>query len=210
MINCAQCGLFACYRGQLEKIPSNCPMHEQQIYKEANQEYKKPEINNLALNAALTESAGYGIWTRLEEVIEFSWRANFKKLGLAFCVGLRREATLVNKFLKNAGFVVESVVCKTGAQPKEFLGITEEQKVRPGQFEAMCNPIAQAKILNEKGTDLNLLLGLCVGHDTLFIRYATAPVTILAVKDRVLAHNPLGVIYSEHYFANKLASHKKP
>jgi uncharacterized metal-binding protein len=42
----------------------------------------------------------------------------------------------------------------------------------------------------------NVLLGLCVGDDTLFIKHSKAPVTVLAVKDRVLAHNPLGVLYT--------------
>jgi uncharacterized metal-binding protein len=43
---------------------------------------------------------------------------------------------------------------------------------------------------------LNILLGLCVGDDTLFIKHSKAPVTVLAVKDRVLAHNPLGALYT--------------
>jgi len=88
--------------------------------------------------------------------------------------------------------------------------VKDVQKVRPGQFEAMCNPIAQAEILNEAKTDLNILLGLCVGHDTLFMRYARAPVTVLAVKDRVLAHNPLGAIYAQDYYAEKIAAHQRP
>ena len=54
----------------------------------------------------------------------------------------------------------------------------------------MCNPIGQAVFLNKAGTQLNVILGLCVGHDSLFIKHAEAPVTVFAVKDRVLAHNP--------------------
>ena len=58
---------------------------------------------------------------------------------------------------------------------------------------------------NEAKTDLNILLGLCVGHDSLFIKYSEAPITIFAVKDRVLAHNPLGAIYqAESYYKDKL------
>jgi len=97
-------------------------------------------------------------------------------------------------------FEMISVVCKTGAVPKEALGLSDKDKVRPGRFEAICNPIAQAELLNKSGTELNIILGLCVGHDSLFIRHASAPVTVLAVKDRVLAHNPLGAIYAGHYF----------
>lgn len=211
MNNCANCGILACRQGQPEKAPEFCPMRDQQeLYEETIAEYQKTEINNIARHAAIVEAAGYRIWTRLEEIIEFAWRANFQKLGLAFCVGLRKEARQVAKILSDAGFQVESVACKTGAKPKELLGIKDGQKVRPGQFEAMCNPIAQAKILNAAKTQLNILLGLCVGHDTLFIRYAQAPVTVLATKDRALAHNPLGAIYAEYYFAEKLAGHQRP
>lgn len=211
MSSCANCGIFACRQGQPEKAPDHCPMHDHEaLYKETMAEYQKDEVNNIARHAAIVEAAGYRLWTRLEEIIEFAWRAGFARLGLAFCVGLRREARQVAKILSDTGFQVESVACKTGAQPKELLGVKDAQKVRPGQFEAMCNPIAQAKILNEAKTDLNILLGLCVGHDTLFIRYAQAPVTVLAVKDRVLAHNPLGAIYAEHYYAEKIAAHQRP
>lgn len=204
MSDCARCGIFACYRGDTEKAPANCPMRlEADVYEEALREYQKPEVSNLACSSALTESGGYLVWTRMEEIIQFSKRAGFRKLGLAFCVGLRREAAVVSKILSDAGFSVDSVVCKTGSVPKEVLGLSEEQKVRPGQFEAMCNPVTQAKILNRAETELNVLLGLCVGHDTLFIKYSMAPVTVLAVKDRVLAHNPLGAIYASHYFGRR-------
>lgn len=210
MSKCAECGVYTCRTGQIQNAPRHCPMNlAGDVYEEAKQEYQKQDILNMALNSALTESAGYRKWTRLEEIIQFSRKAGFARLGLAFCVGLRKEAAEVVKILKQAGFTLESVMCKTGSLPKEFLGIQEEQKVRPGEFEPMCNPIAQAKILNRAGTDFNVLLGLCVGHDSLFIKYSLSPVTVLAVKDRVLAHNPLGAIYAAHYYAPKLAAYKK-
>jgi len=69
----------------------------------------------------------------------------------------------------------------------------------------MCNPILQAKLLNEQKTDFNIALGLCVGHDSLFYQYSEARVTTLVVKDRVLAHNPVGAIYcADGYFKNRL------
>jgi uncharacterized metal-binding protein len=60
----------------------------------------------------------------------------------------------------------------------------------------MCNPIAQAEMLNRAGTDLNLMLGLCVGHDAMFLKHVTGYTSVLAVKDRVLAHNPLAAVYN--------------
>ena len=211
MTQCARCGKHACLEATPLTIPGGCPMEgEGPLYEESLEEYKKPEIRNIALTAAIVEAMGYGVWTRLEEIVEFAWRAQFHRLGLAFCMGLSKEAARFEKILRNFGFEVKSAVCKTGRRPKELLGIKDEQKVRPGQFEVICNPIAQAKLLNKAKTDLNIVLGLCVGHDTLFFKYSQAPVTVLAVKDRVLAHNPLGAIYSEFYYSKKLAGHKKP
>jgi uncharacterized metal-binding protein len=65
---------------------------------------------------------------------------------------------------------------QNGSILKEFLGIKEEEKVRPGTYEPMCNPIGQAVFLNKSQTELNIILGLCVGHDSLFIKYSNAPV----------------------------------
>jgi len=73
---------------------------------------------------------------------------------------------------------------KTVAIPKEEINIKENEKVHPNTYEPMCNPIGQAFFLNKAKTDLNIILGLCVGHDALFIKYSEVPVTVLAVKDR--------------------------
>ena len=127
--------------------------------------------------------------------MEFARRLGVQTLGVAFCVGLREEARLLSRVLTANGFDVASVACKTGSIPKEELGLTDDQKVRPGTFEAMCNPIAQARVLNATGNGLNVLFGLCVGHDSLFIKHSEAPVTCLVAKDRVLAHNPIGALY---------------
>ena len=113
----------------------------------------------------------------------------YHKLGLAFCKGLRKEARIVADLLRAQGFEVVSVICKTGGISKEEVGIPEDVKIHPGEFEAMCNPIAQAKLLNEQHTDFNIEVGLCVGHDSMFYKYSDAMVTTLVAKDRVLAHN---------------------
>ncbi len=110
--------------------------------------------------------------------------------------GLREEAKVVEKFYSDMGFDVVSVVCKVGAVPKETIGISDNEKIAIGKFESMCNPVLQAMVLNSEGTDLDILLGLCVGHDTLFLKYAKSPCTVLAVKDRLLGHNPLAAVYN--------------
>lgn len=69
----------------------------------------------------------------------------------------------------------------------------------------MCNPILQAQDLNAAGTELNVVVGLCVGHDSLFYKYAEAPTTTLITKDRVLGHNPAAALYTaKTYYYSKL------
>ena len=83
-----------------------------------------------------------------------------------------------------------------GAIPKERIGIKPEEKIAgPGEWESMCNPIAQAELLNAAKVDMAVMLGLCIGHDTLFIKYCRVPVTVIAVKDRVTGHSPLAPLY---------------
>jgi len=130
----------------------------------------------------------------------------YKRLGLVFCVGLKREAAIVDSILKKKGFDVISVCCKAGRTPKELIGIEDADKVFQGTEEAMCNPVFQAMVVNEEKTDFNILLGLCVGHDSLFFKHAEAPTTVLAVKDRVTGHNPLAAIYLNHSYFQRLAS----
>ncbi|MFZ7103067.1 MAG: DUF1847 domain-containing protein [Peptococcaceae bacterium] len=204
MYTCDSCTMYTCRAEKKEQFPKNCPIPETDAL-QLLEEYQKPENFVLAYHSALIEADGYCKKTRVEEIIAFAQRCGFANIGLAFCFGLRKEARIFAKILRSHGFTVNSLICKNGSIPKEALSLSDEQKVRPGTFEAMCNPIGQAQFLNKMQTHLNIILGLCVGHDSLFIKYSQAPVTILAVKDRVLAHNPLGAIYcAESYYANKL------
>ena len=77
-------------------------------------------------------------------------------------------------------------------------------------MEHACNPVGQAEILNTEETGLNVIIGLCVGHDSLFIKHSKAPVTCLVAKDRVLAHNPVGALYnaSSYYNQKLFEAHK--
>lgn len=208
MYTCALCNVFACRSGNKEKLPKNCPIRETNLNKTLEL-YNQPQNHKLAYNSAFLEAEGYCKRTRLEELIAFAKKCDYKKLGLAFCTGLTKETKMLHKIFTQHGFEVDSVICKNGSIPKENLGIKEYEKVRPGTYEPMCNPIGQALFLNKAQTDLNILVGLCVGHDSLFIKYSEAPITIFAVKDRVLAHNPLGAIYcAEGYYKKKLFPEK--
>jgi uncharacterized metal-binding protein len=172
----------------------------------AYQIYEKDKSTRImARTAALVEAKGYMKWTRVEDTMEFARSMGYRKLGIASCIGLKREAAILESILRRNGFEVASAICKTGGVPKEMLGIKDDEKTHPGQFEAMCNPIAQAKLLDAAGSELNVLVGLCVGHDALFSKESKAPVTTLIAKDRVLAHNPVAALYNhQSYFRKKL------
>lgn len=213
---CAQCPFKiperAC-RKEEGKAPSFCPTRNKtEVVQKARELLLKPENHEFAKQASIQEGEGYGdkalgyaqvkpIKPRIIEIIEFAGKMKYKRLGFAFCSGLAREAQVVGKLLTSKGFEVVSSICKVGCRPKEELGVRDDQKIQSGRFEPMCNPIAQALILNEAKTEFNIVLGLCVGHDSLFLKYAEAPCTMLAVKDRLLGHNPLAAIYNiESYY----------
>ncbi len=128
---------------------------------------------------------------RLLEICEFAQKQGYERIGLAFCIRYLAEAPLVADFIAERGFEVVSVICKTGGVPKERIGIQEAEKLRIGTFEAMCNPILQARVLNKAGTQLNVVMGLCVGHDSLLFKSSEAPCTVLVAKDRVYEDNAL-------------------
>jgi uncharacterized metal-binding protein len=217
---CARCPVRVCENPggrssaqppSLEKLPGFCPMKLMpEIFPRAVAEYEKPAVREFARLAAVQEFQCFerlsdGIRAklpRIEELIQFSRKCGYRKLGIAHCGGLIKEAGALTEILNNNGFEVVSVQCKAGAVPKEAIGIKPEEKVSgPEKWETMCNPIAQAMIINRERVDLAIMLGLCIGHDTLFIKYCDVPLTVLAVKDRLLAHNPLAAIYvSESYY----------
>ncbi len=209
MYKCTLCSVLACSEENPDIIPKNCPMHGETLMEDCFLEYERDDNRNFHVKSTEIEAAGYGQWPRIREIIEFSKEMNYKKIGIAFCLGLHKEAKIVDRLLEEAGFETVSVICKTGGIPKERIGISDQKKVRPGTFETICNPIAQAKLLNEQHTDFNIVVGLCVGHDSIFYKYSEAMVTTLIAKDRVLAHNPAGALYcSEGYFKSKVSDCK--
>jgi uncharacterized metal-binding protein len=143
--------------------------------------------------------------TRIVEICEFAHKMGYQRIGLAFCLGLGKEAGLAAEVFRAHGLEVVSVACKAGRASKErVLDLGDEGKIRQDTDETMCNPILQAKLLNRAGSEFNVLLGLCVGHDSMFLAQAQAPCTVLAVKDRVTGHNPLAALYTSHIYYQKI------
>jgi len=123
---------------------------------------------------------------RIEEIIEYAVESGINRIGIANCTIFNNEAERLKEILSDAGFTVEKVNCKFGKVPFNDLV--------PGYKGISCNPAGQAKYLEDKGTELNIMMGLCLGHDMIFNAKSKAPVTPLVVKDRKLQHHTLEIL----------------
>jgi uncharacterized metal-binding protein len=145
--------------------------------------------------AAETESQGYMKDVRLVELVKFCRKMDYRRVGIAYCIGMAGEMRRLADILRKH-FEVTAVCCKTAGIDKKDLG---NVYLRDVPRESACNPIGQAEILNRDKTDINVIVGLCIGHDILFTQHSRAPVTTFIVKDRVLGHNPAAALYSGYY-----------
>ena len=196
--------------------PAYCPSErEAEIISDSFRRYTGDDADaKLARVAAQVEGLCYqpvpgsdavnARWTRVEDTIALAKLMGYRKIGIGTCIGLLEESNRLVEILTAQGFEPLSVCCKAGSIDKLELGIGENYKVRPGTFEPACNPIAQAQLLNQADTDMNIIVGLCVGHDMLFAKYSSAPVTTLVVKDRVTGHNPVAVLYGQNFYYKRL------
>ncbi len=116
---------------------------------------------------------------RLNQVMEYCRIMGYKKIGLAYCVTYKKESKIIHNTLARE-FDVISVCCKNGGIDKSVFGV---KKKNVNEHDSMCNPKGQAFLLNKCNTDLNIIIGLCIGHDILFTEYSKAPVTTLIVKE---------------------------
>ena len=199
---CAKCPVVRCHPVDRDKkLPEFCPTRTYpDISRESIERHKNdPYVRGIDLAwvelMSKVQQDWYS-WTRLDEIIEYARIRGVKKIGIATCVGLLTEAKLLTRVLEGHDFQVVSVCCLAGEVSPGDVDI-----VREGIF---CNPIMQAEVLNREGTGLNVMLGLCLGHDILFTRYSEADVTTLIVKDRALGHNPAVALYlTESYYRNR-------
>ena len=201
-MSCVDCGAKSC-QAPGNEYPHFClTTHmDPKTLEEAMACYQEEENHRIAVAAAEVEYEHYCKHTRVEEIMDFARKIGAKKIGIATCVGLLRESRTLAAIFRQNGFTVYGVGCKAGAQPKVSIGIPEACcAIGPH----MCNPILQAKLLNEAKTDLNVVVGLCVGHDSLFYKYSEAITTTAVTKDRVLGHNPAAALYTAESYYSKL------
>lgn len=206
-----------CTIGRANRKVKNCPMIiSPEISSQARKLYKSDEFIKKSTGvASMVEAKGYIHWPRLKDTIEYAKGMGFSKLGIAFCIGLQKEAEKTAEILEKYGFTVCSVCCKTGSIKKTDVGVPEEYTMvsKTGYLLGFvtCNPVAQALLLNKAETEMNIIVGLCVGHDITFTNLSKAPVTTLIAKDRSNPHNPAAVLfthYGESFFFKDLKEMK--
>jgi len=186
---CRYCKTTANFKGNFNAMPPNCPT---KIYSEItkNKEPYEDEVTAKIMKVAdQTPFDEQGkLRSRVEELIFFAKEMGYSKIGIAFCVTLIKEAQELAALLEREGLSPVLACCRLGAIDYAQINLP---KKNPEKFASICNPIAQARLFNEVKTDLNVIFGLCLGHDILFNRESQAPTTTLIVKDRVYGHNPL-------------------
>lgn len=203
-LNCMSCGTTACEYTDREE-PGFCTQGavSSALHDEAQRLYALPE-NHVIMQAAAMVSEETVNSTRVQDTIKFANLIGATHIGIASCTIMLRETRILAKLLEQAGFCVETVGCKLESNRRADLDL--EPPTTGGEGGVVCNPIMQALLLNETKTDLNILMGICVGHDALFCKYSDAPVTTFATKDFLAGNNPCAVLYTAHScYEKKLA-----
>ena len=205
--SCVDCAVKACRKGEADKYPAFCLTKNMDpaMLQASIDAYSEAENHKVMEAASATEAKFRSKMTRVEETIEFAKRMGAKKIGIGTCMGLLDEARIFTKILRKHGFEVYGVCCKVGSLDKLQVGMEVKD---PKKVPKICNPILQAQVLNEAKTDLNIAIGLCVGHDSLFYKYSDALVTTLVAKDRVTGHNPCAPLYTLNSYYGGLLEDK--
>ena len=198
---CVKCTILRCSSKEKDKkVPATCPTEKySELVRETIEKYELPENQAViqGWRGLMSKIHNPGkanekwSWTRIDEIMEYAKIRGMKRLGIATCYALMFESRLLSDILENNGFNVVSLSCLCGEVNPQDIGM-------PGDI--FCNPILQAEILNNEKTDLNIMVGLCVGHDILFLRHSKAETTPLIVKDRSTGHNPVAALYQSQGF----------
>lgn len=198
---CVKCNIQRCGSKEPDKkVPASCPTEKYpDLVRETKERYKLPENREIikgwfGLMSKILNPEKHKekySWSRVDEVMEYARLRGMKRLGIATCYSLVPESKLLSDILEHNGFEVISVSCLCGELNPQELGM-------PGNI--FCNPIMQAEVLDKEKTELNIMMGLCVGHDILFLKHSKTETTPLVVKDRSTGHNPVAALYQSQGF----------
>jgi uncharacterized metal-binding protein len=184
---CSHCAKASCFRGEFDAMPKTCPTRtEPEVSRDA-----APYLDPTRI--AEMQAADHAPFTpdgekrnRVDELIFYAKARGMKRIGVAFCVTLLKEAQGLGRKLRAEGLEAELVCCRVGAIDYDEISLP---KAHPDRFAAICNPVAQARLLDGRNVDLVVQIGLCIGHDLILQAECKAPVTTLVVKDRTLDHH---------------------
>lgn len=140
--------------------------------------YSKEEIDLMSEFDTLSDMS----CNRLVLIRDLALGLKYKKIGLANCVMFNRETKAIEQYL-GKDFTVHKVHCKYGR-------LTRNELFKNGDSSIICNPAGQANFLNSNETDMNISIGLCVGHDMVFSSQSKAPVTTIFTKDFTNNNDP--------------------
>lgn len=189
---CASCQKASCFRGEFEQMPKTCPtLTASEVSQDASPYTHEPTRAQMLAADQTPFTADGALRNRVEELVAYANSQKMDRIGVAFCVSLTEEAQRLGRILRQQGLQTELVCCRVGAIDYDEIGLP---KAHPERFAAICNPIAQAKLLNARQVDLVAQIGLCIGHDLMLQRECTAPVTTLVVKDRALDHHSVAAL----------------
>lgn len=177
-VDCIQCPEQSCLKGK------RCPRYPAT---ECQSTANMPVAMEVATDIATEPER---ILCRVAELVYYCLGMEYKNLGVAFCTDLLSETQTLTSLLRRF-FKVTPICCKIGCGAIKTLDSTED-------VPSLCNPLALANVLNLAKTDINIIVGLCMGCDVTFTQYSIAPVTTLFVKDRLLANTPIAAIYSKY------------
>jgi len=189
---CASCAKSSCLKGEFERMPTTCPTRTRPDIARDATPYTEELTHAEMVSADATPFAADGEKrNRVEELAAYAKSQGLGRIGIAFCVSLTKEAQKLGKILREQGLQTELVCCRVGAIDYDEIGLP---KAHPERFAAICNPVAQAKLLNAKKVDLVAQVGLCIGHDLILQRECEVPVTTVVVKDRALDHHSVAAL----------------
>ncbi|MBQ9954075.1 MAG: DUF1847 domain-containing protein [Eggerthellaceae bacterium] len=207
--SCIDCATGGCKQPEQMYQPDFCPSAMLSPGERDELAAAYADLDLQLIQAANEVSARCGCegLCRLEEIMDFARRLGYRKIGIANCGAMQAEALTTAKILRLHGYEVFGVSCKYGSVTHEQLGIPEGGLAKPEA--TTCNPLAQAERLNAAGTELNVVMGLCVGHDSIFVKHSDAPCTTFVVKDRMLGNNPVAVLHTCNVTAHRWSRLKK-
>jgi uncharacterized metal-binding protein len=186
--DCLVCENRVCLRG--EPCAALQPTHQLE---------DQPEMQHMLDSAMDIAAEPERTLCRLSELVYFCLEMEYHTLGLAYCIDLEEPCQVLVGLLRRL-FTVIPVCCKVGGvRPDATLQTPAGSRAPKPAGSLGCNPAGQAALLNQLDTELNIAVGLCMGADCVFAATSRAPVTTFVVKDRSLANNPIGALYSDHY-----------